>query len=168
MAATEEQVDAALKHTAKFIRQACTPMIGRPHTDPATKQRIMKDLSKVNIGEIITLMDNKEQMTLEEYLRKYNTEEEGWIIDHTLRVGSAPGGDIKFYIHPTNKGGDTLDFEVFGNALFELQSAEPEYLKMEVANTALRGQMANSVILDEHTKWTEGWSNTEPIKEDVG
>lgn len=142
------EADAAIEHTRKFIRGALEPWIGAPHNIQLEKK--IKKLTKEVIGEMIR-MQNKEQMTLEDYLSKYNTEEEKWTIDHTLRVSSAPGGDIKFYIHPTNRSGDTLDFEVFGNALFEVQPVEPKYLKMEVANTALRGQTQSAIVLDEAT-----------------
>jgi hypothetical protein len=50
-------------------------------------------------------------MTLEEYFRK-----QAPAIDHALRVELCDGY-VRFYIHPTNVGGDTVNFEVHGNEL---------------------------------------------------
>lgn len=52
-------------------------------------------------------------MTLEEYLR---TEYADGKIDHALRVEVSDAG-VRFYIHPANRSGNTVDFEVHGNVL---------------------------------------------------
>ncbi len=62
--------------------------------------------------------------TLETYL--VDAEHKG-VIDHQLRIQRGPGGEVRFYIHPANVDGDTLDFEVQGNCLspvFELLAGE--------------------------------------------
>lgn len=39
------------------------------------------------------------------------------VCDHSVRAHTTAGGDIQFFIHPTAKDGETLDFEVRGNSL---------------------------------------------------
>ena len=51
--------------------------------------------------------------TLEEYLR---ADLARGVIDHAIRA-EVNGGEVKFYIHPANESGDTLDFAVAGNFL---------------------------------------------------
>lgn len=49
------------------------------------------------------------------------------VIDHRLRMQRGKDGKVQFYIHPDGVDGDTRDFEVQGNSLyevFELISAE--------------------------------------------
>ncbi|MGH2505841.1 MAG: hypothetical protein ACRDHZ_00240 [Ktedonobacteraceae bacterium] len=41
----------------------------------------------------------------------------GPVSDHALRVSRDPDGSIRFYIHPANVDGDTVDFYVTGNKL---------------------------------------------------
>jgi len=62
-------------------------------------------------------------MTLEEYFRKgWNHGDSGeWqkdvnYIDSSIRH-EVRDGKVRFYIHPTNVSGPTLDFEVEGNTL---------------------------------------------------
>lgn len=57
---------------------------------------------------------NKPSQSFEEYLRKNNTK---MIIDHALRISRNADNKIQFYIHPSGKDGETLDFEVEGNVL---------------------------------------------------
>lgn len=60
------------------------------------------------------------RLTLEEYFRKQfatqRTGEPYQVIDHALRCEFAEGV-VRFYIHPANVSGDTVDFEVRGNVL---------------------------------------------------
>lgn len=51
--------------------------------------------------------------TLEQYL-KDNTV--NGVIDHSIRAQVTPEG-VTFYIHPSDRDGDTLDFRVEGNVL---------------------------------------------------
>ena len=53
---------------------------------------------------------------LEQYFRECDKNR---IIDHALRV-TVSQNSVKFYIHPINANGDTLDFEVKGNGLIPL------------------------------------------------
>lgn len=57
-------------------------------------------------------------MSLEEYLRMnaYRNDPHG-IIDHSIRAIIDGDKGIRFYIHPQNVNGDTLDFWVIGNEL---------------------------------------------------
>lgn len=55
-------------------------------------------------------------MSLEDYLAKCLNGTVP-VIDHSLRSERLPDGRIKFYIHPSNVDGDTLDFVVSGNVL---------------------------------------------------
>ncbi|MEP3114912.1 hypothetical protein [Nisaea sp.] len=62
--------------------------------------------------------------TLETYL---TDAERAGVIDHRLRMQRGPDGKIRFYIHPVDVDGETLDFEVQGNSLhevFELAAGE--------------------------------------------
>lgn len=52
--------------------------------------------------------------TLEQYLRDAIN---AGSIDHALRCEVRPNGDVKFYIHPHGKDGDTIDYVVEGNSL---------------------------------------------------
>lgn len=52
--------------------------------------------------------------TLEQYLRESY---EAGTFDHDIRCEVRQGGQVKFYIHPLAKDGDTLDFVVTGNLL---------------------------------------------------
>lgn len=52
--------------------------------------------------------------TITEYLEQY--EKQG-VIDFTVRTYKDNSGQIRFYIHPTGKDGDTLDFVPKGNEL---------------------------------------------------
>ena len=42
------------------------------------------------------------------------------IIDHAIRVRKDDFGNITFYIHPANVSGDTLDFIVEDNVLYQI------------------------------------------------
>ncbi len=53
-------------------------------------------------------------MTLEEYL-KSNCDRQ--IIDHLIRAEIGNDGKPRFYIHPANASGETLDFVVTKNQL---------------------------------------------------
>lgn len=53
---------------------------------------------------------------LEKYFRECDKNR---IIDHALRAAVTQEG-VKFYIHPINASGDTLDFKVQGNVLTQL------------------------------------------------
>lgn len=55
--------------------------------------------------------------TLETYL---TDAERAGVIDHRLRVQRGPNGEVRFYIHPSDVDGKTLDFEVRGNSLGEI------------------------------------------------
>lgn len=55
--------------------------------------------------------------TLETYL---TDAERAGVIDHSLRMQRGKDGDVRFYIHPHGVDGDTMDFEVQGNALFQV------------------------------------------------
>lgn len=60
-------------------------------------------------------------MTLEDYFRKQTVVYVGKVypaIDHSLRCEIFDGG-VRFYIHPANSSGDTLNFEVHGNTLID-------------------------------------------------
>lgn len=52
--------------------------------------------------------------TLETYLKE-NFEKN--ISEHSVGVFSAENGEVRFYIHPQGKNGDTLDFIAKGNAM---------------------------------------------------
>ncbi len=43
------------------------------------------------------------------------------IVDHTIRSSVDGEGNVSYYIHPSNKDGDTLDFAVFNNTNVPLQ-----------------------------------------------
>ena len=64
-------------------------------------------------------------MTLETYLRRMFS---GNAIDHAMRahVGSA---GVRFYVHPQNTSGPTLDFEVRGNTLVPICTVGAEQLR---------------------------------------
>ena len=49
--------------------------------------------------------------TFEQYLR-----DNEHIIDYAFRV-TVEGNDVKIVVHPANQSGETIDFEVIGNAL---------------------------------------------------
>src|SRR3546814_10926791 len=55
--------------------------------------------------------------TLEGYL--LDAEHKG-IIDHAVRMQRGPGGEVQLYIHPQGVDGETLDFRVQGNGMFEI------------------------------------------------
>ena len=42
------------------------------------------------------------------------------VIDHVIRASKDSYGNITFYIHPINVSGDTLDFIVDGNNLYQI------------------------------------------------
>lgn len=54
------------------------------------------------------------QRTLEQYLKDAH---DAGAIDHSLRVRVGAQGDVLFYIHPSGRDGETLDFVVGGNAV---------------------------------------------------
>ena len=54
--------------------------------------------------------------TLETYL---TDAERAGVIDHRLRMQRGKDGRVQFYIHPASVDGETMDFEVQGNSLFE-------------------------------------------------
>lgn len=54
--------------------------------------------------------------SLEDYLRE-NLKNN--VIDHSVRAQFESDGRITFYIHPDKVSGDTLDFIVFKNVLFD-------------------------------------------------
>lgn len=55
-------------------------------------------------------------MTLEEYfIRNWNKN----IIDFSLRISLSIDDEVRFYIHPEGKDGETLDFIVNKNNLIE-------------------------------------------------
>lgn len=60
-------------------------------------------------------------ITLEQYFRsQFVTTKDGWqvpAIDHALRCEIPTHGPVRFYIHPANVNGDTLNFEVQGNCV---------------------------------------------------
>lgn len=58
--------------------------------------------------------------TLEKYFRECNKNK---VIDHALRT-TVTKDRVRFYIHPINANGDTLDFEVSGNILKPLYRKE--------------------------------------------
>jgi hypothetical protein len=53
--------------------------------------------------------------TLEQYLRDAHAD---GAIDHALRCEVRENGDLKFYIHPVGKDGDTCDYLVEENHLW--------------------------------------------------
>lgn len=53
-------------------------------------------------------------MTLEQYLK---TNCSAGVIDHSIRAEIAKDGNPRFYIHPANVSGETLDFVVTKNQL---------------------------------------------------
>lgn len=58
-------------------------------------------------------------MTLEEYFRKQTVVYNGTtfpVIDHSIRCELLADG-VRFYIHPTNSSGATVNFQVNGNVL---------------------------------------------------
>lgn len=59
-----------------------------------------------------------DQRSLEGYL--HVTFDQG-IIDHHLRASIDSEGTVRFYIHPQNASGETLDFEVDGDDLIALK-----------------------------------------------
>lgn len=54
--------------------------------------------------------------TLETYLKENYGRN---VIDHAIRAEIAPDGTVSFYIHPHGHDGDTLDFYVSKNVLFD-------------------------------------------------
>lgn len=57
-------------------------------------------------------------MTLEEYLRKNAMRQDPHpVIDHSIRCIVDLDKGIRFYIHPQNANGDTIDFWVNANKL---------------------------------------------------
>jgi hypothetical protein len=114
------QVQQALDYTESFIKVACRPLINRPIIDTITKNKIIK-MTKECVGEMIRMNEVAcgAQMTLEEYFKKYYCGEEGWHQTHTIQA-RVEDGTVIIYIHPEGRNGDTLDFEIYGNALFEI------------------------------------------------
>lgn len=98
----------------------------------------------------------RHRMTLEQYL-KSNCERQ--VIDHAIRAEIGKDGNPRFYIHPANVSGETLDFVVTKNQLHpvyiwdglqELADANPmtpelrakldaARAKAEMSNVALSG-----------------------------
>lgn len=52
--------------------------------------------------------------TFETFLRE-NVERE--VIDFSMRASVDSSGTVRFYVHPSGKDGETLDFQVLDNAL---------------------------------------------------
>lgn len=73
--------------------------------------------------------------TLETYLKE-NFEKN--ISEHSVGVFSAENGEVRFYIHPQGKNGDTLDFVAKGNSMEPIRN--PRHLvgldAQEVNHTA--------------------------------
>lgn len=53
------------------------------------------------------------------------------VIDHSLRADLLLNGKIRFYIHPSNTGGDTPMFTVEGNLLTPYDPIESEKMPEE-------------------------------------
>lgn len=99
-------------------------------------------------------------MTLEQYL-KSNCERQ--VIDHAIRAEIGKDGNPRFYIHPANVSGDTLDFVVTKNqlhpvyiwdAMQELADAHPitPELRAKLDADRAKAEMSNSVLCDESTQ----------------
>lgn len=58
--------------------------------------------------------------TIEEYLASFLQE---GVIDHHLRVSRDINGGLRFYIHPLEAGGETLDFYVIENSVIQDDAA---------------------------------------------
>ena len=68
---------------------------------------------------------------LEQYFRECDKNR---VIDHALRA-TVSKDKVKFYIHPINANGDTLDYEVKGNALIPLVNGKPIQKATEHSST---------------------------------
>lgn len=71
---------------------------------------------------------------LEKYFRECNYNR---TIDHSLRA-TVIEDKVKFYIHPVNANGDTLDFEVIGDALIPLTNIGQRVMSFSAALEALK------------------------------
>jgi len=56
--------------------------------------------------------------TLQEFLERG---ESAGIIDFALRIMRTPQGDLDFYIHPSQRDGETADFTVSGGCVSRLK-----------------------------------------------
>lgn len=61
--------------------------------------------------------------TLEQYLKD---DHDRGVVDHSIRAHEHEG-KVTFYIHPSGKDGDTLDFQVQGNVLIPGQTDEEDH-----------------------------------------
>jgi hypothetical protein len=91
-------------------------------------QQQTKGVKMKELAEVISFTDEK---NLEDYFRQ-NLEK--GIIDFSLRASETVHG-IQFYIHPTDKDGETMDFVVDKNTLgvykgvIEIDEADPRHSK---------------------------------------
>lgn len=99
-------------------------------------------------------------MTLEQYL-KSNCERQ--VIDHAIRAEIGKDGNPRFYIHPANVSGDTLDFVVTKNQLHpvyvlggmqELADANPmtPELRAKLDAACAKTEMENDKLRDGATE----------------
>lgn len=44
-------------------------------------------------------------------------------LDHSMRATKGADGQIRFYIHPAGRDGETLDFELVGSQVLPIASA---------------------------------------------
>lgn len=95
-------------------------------------------------------------MNLEEYLK---TNCAAGVIDHSIRAEIGKDGNPRFYIHPANVSGETLDFVVTKNQLHpvyvwdglqQLADANPIppdiRAKMDADRAACEAKMANGEV----------------------
>jgi len=72
-------------------------------------------------------------MTFEEYLRAAAADDG---FDHTLRC-EVQGFGVTFYVHPSDRDGETLDFIVHGNALRHRDTSASPNQSSESAKSAV-------------------------------
>ena len=108
---TLEDFLSALKERDK--ERVCENQVHITFEDEEIENELLSNGKFVNaVDKMITLASNING-GLESYFRENNAKN---IIDYHLRV-SIENDIVKFYIHPQNIGGDTLDYEVNGNKL---------------------------------------------------
>lgn len=103
-------------------------------------------------------------MTLEQYLKSNCA---AGVIDHSIRAEIGKDGNPRFYIHPANVSGETLDFVVTNNQLHptyvwdgmqELADANPMTPELRAKLDAAR---AKAEMPNESSSATGGVTTTE-------